>query len=226
MTSLAPSPLHHPPSLLTHRTADDERVLDDIHHADVDIAAWTRGLPDGLEEELDAWTRSVRPRVDTVVATRGADLRRTLADLPGGPARDMLEADLRHLLARFGQLAETEHASLRFGIIADDRCRKFHVDRVALRLVTTYVGPGTEWLPELAVQRGAMICPPDCPHDANNAIVANRTLIEHARPGDVVLLKGLSYGPHARGAVHRSPPLAPGQVRLVLILTVDERARS
>ena len=38
-------------------------------------------------------------------------------------------------------------------VISDDSCRKFHTDGYPLRLFTTYLGRGTEWLPEKATNR-------------------------------------------------------------------------
>jgi hypothetical protein len=115
----------------------------------------------------------------------------------------------------------TSPSSLRafFGVARDDQCRKFHVEVACLRLVTTYLGRGTEWIPDDVVDRDAMARMIPCPEEANAAIVRDHRELRHADAGDVVLLKG-SRHPDGSGAVHRSPPIvATGVRRVVLVVT-------
>jgi hypothetical protein len=91
------------------------------------------------------------------------------------------------------------------------------MDYVRYRLITTYVGPGTEWVPEEAVRREALDHPTDCPCDANKEIVRDPSAIRHAVPGEVIVMKGALH-PGRRGAIHRSPAIeGTGRVRVLLI---------
>jgi len=106
-------------------------------------------------------------------------------------------------------------------VVSDDQCRKFHVDAVRLRLVTTYVGPGTEWVPGEAVDREALARLIPCPAEANAAIVPVASAIHRAEAGHVLVLKGSRHENAAGGgAVHRSPPIEHrGALRVALVVT-------
>ena len=78
-------------------------------------------------------------------------------------------------------------------------CPKFHCDYVVVRLITTYAGPGTEYV--RADSAGA---------------------IRRAGPGSLVLLKGRRHPTHADTVHHRSPPVAAGARRLVVAMDCEE----
>ena len=108
-------------------------------------------------------------------------------------------ADVDELAEMYQCLFEPEAIGLRIHVLADTMCPRFHVDRVPVRLLCTYRGPGTEWLPEPLVARPAGEGP----------------LPEQSVPSDqiqtiptaaVALLKGEAWeGNEGRGLVHRSP---------------------
>ncbi len=123
------------------------------------------------------------------------------------------------MIARLAHVANARSLRVTFGAERSDQCRKFHVDYVSYRLVTTYVGPGTEWVPAAAVRREALNQGTDGPHEANKKIVRDPAAVRHAMPGEVVVMKGADH-PSRNGAVHRSPPVeGTGRVRVVLTLT-------
>ncbi len=98
-------------------------------------------------------------------------------------------------------------------------CPKFHVDRVPCRLVTTYQGIATEWLPHEVVDRtklgrGSLGQPDD-----RTGLYQNKHEIQQLGCGDVALLKGVLWeGNEHAGLVHRSPALPRGDKRLLLTL--------
>jgi hypothetical protein len=111
------------------------------------------------------------------------------------------------------------HAQL--AVVAGDECRKFHVDYYRLRLLVTYVGPGTEIAPESGLDRRELATRGDDVEAANLALLSPGTPPVNAATGQVVLLKGNRWG-SGLAAVHRSPPItSTGEVRLVLKLTVE-----
>jgi Protein of unknown function (DUF1826) len=187
----------------------------------VNLVSWHRELPEGLDRQLVAWAKRFPSRFDDVVSVPDFDLSAATRGL-AQPAREWLKRDIAMLLTRLADLANTHRLRVSFGAIRADQCRKFHVDYLRYRLVTTYVGPGTEWVPEDAVNREALDHPPECPCDANKEIVRDASAVRHAAPGEVIVMKGARH-PNRRGAVHRSPPIeSTGQVRVVLIAsTVD-----
>lgn len=188
---------------------------------DVELVTWHRPLPPDLDAPLVDWARRGPAELDLLVAgPRFAleGLARGLAE----PARAWLARDAAVLLLWLARLGDARHLRVWFGAVHTDQCRKFHVDFVRYRMITTYTGPGTEWVPAAAVARDALAHPADCPCDANRDIVRDPSAVRHAVAGDVVVMKG-GLHPDGRGAVHRSPPIAgTGRVRVVLIAsTVD-----
>lgn len=121
------------------------------------------------------------------------------------------------MLARLYQ-AQSKLSAVRFRLehVNTDSCRKFHTDNVHLRLLCTYHGLATEWLPpdyttpEHLTEHGIpQHIAPSCIH--------------HLNTGDIALLKGRAW-PGQSGVIHRSPPVShlPYSQRSRLLLTIDE----
>jgi hypothetical protein len=106
-------------------------------------------------------------------------------------------------IARLGRLFAivTGEPVLHFRLehIADNACRKHHVDSVHLRLLCTFAGLGTEWID------------PDSQH--------RRMSIS-----DVGIFKGTKFPDAAPRIRHRSPPLEhlPRLRRSRLLLCIDQ----
>jgi len=75
---------------------------------------------------------------------------------------------------------------------------------VPVRLLTSYVGPGSEWLEEGAIDRVGL-----------HLAAAPVDNIQRLQTGDVAVLKGEKWlGNEGAGLVHRSPP---SQARRLLL---------
>lgn len=203
------------------RAAAELAASEQLASDEVNLVTWHRELPPTLEAQLASWVQHHPAHFDSFVTLPSYDLAEATSGL-AEPSRTWILADLAVLLARLADLAGTRRLRISFGAVRTDQCRKFHVDHVRYRLVTTYLGPGTEWVPDHAVDRAALAHPASCPCDANKSIVRDEAAVRHAIAGDVLLMKGARH-PSQRGAVHRSPPISgTGQVRVVLVAsTVD-----
>ena len=220
----------------SHRIGPGAEVFLELADPAVNLAVWSR-QPD-LATRL--WLESLLPTLATteVFASAQRDTFDGLAlvrSLPEHPLRQRLADDISHLTRTLVRSlppgwsdGNRVHVKSSFGPVRDDQCRKFHVDWVVLRLLTTWVGPGTEWLDDADVDRrhvGASAC---CPDDANKAIVRRPDAIRRAHAGEVLLMKGEAWpGNSGRGVVHRSPPIEalarpglPGPARVVFVATV------
>lgn len=94
----------------------------------------------------------------------------------------------------------------------DQPCPRFHVDTLPFRLIVTLAGPGTQWVSDAEVDRGMLAEEALCPF--------LETAVRELARGEIALLPGKTCPFRVgRGTLHRSPPLLPGQERLVL--TVD-----
>ncbi|MBM4375533.1 MAG: DUF1826 domain-containing protein [Deltaproteobacteria bacterium] len=211
-------------NLSTLRRADAEAEASErLAHGEVNLVSWHRELPLGLDAQLVEWAERFPAKFDEVVAMPNYDLSAATRGL-AEPARTWLTLDVAGLIARLSLLADARRLRVSLGAVRTDQCRKFHVDYVRYRLITTYVGPGTEWVPDAAVRREALDHPPDCPCDANKEIVQDASAIRHAVPGEVIVMKGALHRNH-HGAVHRSPPIeGTGRVRVVLVATTVDRS--
>jgi hypothetical protein len=171
---------------------DDEQIAR-IHAADTDILLIRRPLP------VECAALVARGRVGEVrfhTSARGAKskidrgLDRLELKAPGGQ-RARLADDILGLVC--GMLAgfDWPRVEVRLDLADVQACPKFHSDNVLVRLVTTYFGPGTEYI---ETRR------PDVVH--------------RAAPGSLVFLKGHRHPTHCDTILHRSPAIARGRRRL------------
>ncbi len=197
---------------------DDPGALALIARPDSNIAIWRRDLPLCVAHFAAGLARRdaggacfwLEPRQDIRQAALAAFAE---AGWPRNAASEALAADIA-LLAQIMRKAGSDarlHADI--GCVRNDACRYYHTDHVHLRLLCSYAGPGTEWIPDDAANRDML------GKGRNAAVLRDPARLQHLRTGWAAILKGEK--PQARrGIVHRSPPLQPGQSRLVL--TIDE----
>lgn len=104
---------------------------------------------------------------------------------------------------------QTPRLTLRLQRLEDAGCPLFHVDRVPLRLLCVYVGAGTEWLPEDALDRARL-------GTGSNASVRDWSAVQCIGRGHVAVMKGDSFpGNTGRGLVHRSPEASSARPRIL-----------
>jgi Protein of unknown function (DUF1826) len=203
------------------RVGSRAAVLLEVGRPGVDVSIWQRDVPPPLARPLEAFVGTTEtPSFDRIVAAETPAIDEAVSRVPA-PLRAALASDMSWLLAYFAEVTCAARFRLFLGIVRDDQCRKFHVDAVAMRMVTTYVGPGTEWIPEASVDRDALGRMIERPSQANAAIARNPAAVCRAHRGDVLMLKGARHpDARGRGAVHRSPPIEQGgEHRFVLIAT-------
>jgi Protein of unknown function (DUF1826) len=184
-------------------------ALADIYQTEVAIAIWQRFLDVNIARYAQHLV-SVAPLWRTRVIQAPHKIAAQLEhELPLANSRQAFIDDVALLADMFSCLFELSHVGLRIAVLRTAMCPKFHVDRVPCRLLSTYVGEGTEWhLPE-HVQRLS----DECVNPLPEAIPKNLNI------GDVALLKGESWdGNEGRGLVHRSPSASQAAPRLVLTL--------
>jgi hypothetical protein len=218
--SPAASPASATPSWRVGSTPDALRA---VRHPARNAAVWERTLPSWVSAGLSEWAQRGSSSFDAVV-----DVPRVPEGLTRGLSGRLaawLEADVSSLLALAAELTGARRAKVAWSSEHGERCPKFHVDYVLCRLICTYVGPGTLWLPDDAVDRAALEHALDCPCDSAPPVLSDPARVRQAGPGHVLALKGVHAG-SPQGAVHKSPPVAPGDARAVLVITVKEPARS
>ena len=213
-------PLLCPLVLPTHvRRVGDFVGLLVIRTLGVNLALWERTVPTALEHYLDHCIPTELP--DTRFGCRGDQIADAIrdevhacADDPLG--RQLLVADLVQLGSDYARLVDSGRLSVRIERIDTDLCTKYHCDASGLRLLSTYRGPGTCWVPNNAVRRDRM-----GQYGDNLDIVPDPTLVQQFPRFAVGLLKGegAGKGHHDPAIVHRSPSIyGTGHVRLLFCL--------
>lgn len=202
---------------LAHRPVDifqvfgeTPQVLAEVLQDGVNLAVWRRRLPAQLEDFAALVISLGQPLADQRVIEVHEeqppvlpDLLREAADLHGYEA---FVADVTWLVAAYTCLVGARRVGLRLRVLNAPMCPRFHVDNVPLRLLTTYGGPGSEWLLERDSGRGKL-CTDQPPVDN----------IQHLQAGEVAILKGEKWQDNeGAGLVHRSPSAQRGRLLLSL----------
>jgi len=128
--------------------------------------------------------------------------------------------DVELLTSAFCELFGLKQAGLRMRTLKNAMCPRFHVDRVPARMICSYGGIGTEWLPEYALDRQKLGMGSSGLPDEHSGLILDKTAIRWMPAYAVGLMKGENWeGNEGHGLVHRSPtPTAVQPRRLVMTL--------
>lgn len=127
--------------------------------------------------------------------------------LPQGVIAAGAAQELGFLVEVFGELLGCPRIGLRLELLDRPMCPRWHRDHNGIRLLCTWLGPGTEWLDDAG---SPVTDPAQIPGETSPS--------GRAAPFDLVLLKGgLWQGNAERGAIHRSPDPA-GTARCLVAL--------
>lgn len=191
-------------------------VLTDIYAEDINIAIWQRSLSLTLSECVDHFVTNQRELQASFITTP-ENAGHALREILGGAEKQELTADIVNLVQMFCDLFGLKRAGLRLAMLDRAMCPRFHVDRVPCRLITTYYGVATEWLPHAAVDRVHLGAPSAGKDDTETGLFGHQSEIQQLQSGDVAVLKGeLWAGNENAGLVHRSPAVGSGANRLLL----------
>ena len=169
--------------------------LAEIYEPDVQVCSWQRSI----DPQITAYLGSVA-HLGTLqlIETLGPSDRARLDALPVGEGREQLVDDLAFLTEILCELLDCPVVGFRGTRVEHAMCPKWHIDRVPVRLLCTYEGPGTEWLEDQGVAHSEL------------SQVADGAC-QRANVGEVVLLKGTLWQDNDdNGAIHRSPAITQG----------------
>ncbi len=205
---LAPSFLYRATGSSSVIESEQWNVLRLIRRTNVDLAIWRRELPSALTSWLDTSPICDWPGLRQNLTP--ADVARTLrqhfneAGVKDCDGRALLIDDVKQLATLYAGALRVDHVYLRLEPVRDDACTKFHRDCVTARLITTYRGPGTEWVTaENAAKALSM------QHGYDGELL-------HVSTGSVAIFKGCLGGGEA-GVHHRSPRIALSRVSRLLL---------
>ena len=189
-----------------------DEALSAICNPETGLSIWQRELDDRLTRTVDALGRH---RVELVLSLDPhsnqahhhiANRFETLAHCQLDPLID----DVLVLARYFTKVSMRNTVRIRIETVADDGCRFFHLDNVEMRLVTTYIGNGTQWVS------------PDFSKAAYQQQINYTGPLNTIDKGDVAIFKGKKNGADNL-ILHRSPPMQPDHSpRLVVVIDPDE----
>ena len=205
-----------------HRQAiigSQAELLTDIYRDDTNIVVWQRDITDALIQATNHIAEAM-PKLQTSCTVTPENALAAVSDVLGASRLAApLGHDIAQLVDMFCCLFDLKRAGLRLATLDRAMCPRFHIDRVPCRLVTTYQGEATQWLPHHVVDRSKLGTGNQGKPDECSGLFKETADIKQLRRGDVALLKGeLWQGNENAGLVHRSPQLECNSRRLLLTL--------
>lgn len=185
-------------------------VLQDIALPGVAAAIWQRKPDAAFQDWIDSLVPEQLPELRIVVPVNQIEgavrVACDNANTPTGLTQDWFARDVGLLARAFSDILEVDHVQIRLDIAFGKMCPSFHRDNVPARLLCTYRGPGTEYVPERHQ---------DDPHR-----------IRRMNTGSVELFRGSRWSADEPcGLLHRSPPVKAGfGPRLLLVIDRSPQA--
>ena len=206
---------HHKPGL---SASEQPTVLADIYQSDINIAVWQRQFDEDLTMAISEFIAS-NPSFSKSISLSPDKAYDKLEFATDGTASKALLENMAELVDMFCCLFDLEEVGLRLAVLNKAMCPRFHFDQVPCRLVTTYHGVATQWLPNESVDRSKLGRGSNGQPDSISGLYNDESDIQKMTSGDVALLKGERWsGNENRGLVHRSPVTSSNETRLLLTL--------
>lgn len=204
------------------RRVDDVSGIAELFDVETHIVHLRRRLSDRVAAEAIALVAQPGLRVAALTPLTSEGRAQLRDDRAVGGLSD----ELWFWAELMGELTGCATVGIRCARLDAPMCPRFHVDRVGVRLVTTLVGPGTEYVASEHVNRAMLGHAAGGASDDTSGLLRPGAVIARAEAGDVVLMKGESWpGNAGSGAVHRSPPTqATHACAPRLVVTIDPLA--
>ncbi|TVQ50035.1 MAG: DUF1826 domain-containing protein [Gammaproteobacteria bacterium] len=176
-----------------------------IYEPDVNLCL----LPRELSPEVQAFTAAARTlpiALNGVLPAHDADWAAWLAGYARLPGHAAFIRDVAALAELYASLLEPDALGARLHQLSGPMCPRLHVDRVGIRLLCTYAGPGTEWLDDPLAERQLLGPGAGGLSDEASGLIREPADLRVIPAGAIALLKGEAFPDNVGGGViHRSP---------------------
>ncbi|WP_339724585.1 DUF1826 domain-containing protein [uncultured Paraglaciecola sp.] len=194
-------------------------VLTDIYAQNINMCIWKRELSAEMLTDIEQYLQG-EPILSITKIIKSDAINQQLSDI----LRDFsnltaLRDNIAELIDMFSCLFDLKQVGFRLNVLEHAMCPRFHVDKIPFRLITTFSGNGTQWLPHDRVNRDKLGFKSQGLCDEQSGLYLNADDIQIVAPGHVALLKGEFWeGNEEAGLVHRSPTASSDKKRLVMTL--------
>lgn len=207
-----------PKTIHSNQFADLARIYED----DVNLCLIQRPYPSAIEQFVNSALRTCNKlEINHAVAPENFDFNQLWPKASRSAGYQHWLEDVALLTSAFCDLFEMKEAGLRLYTLDKAMCPRFHVDRVPARMICSYGGIGTEWLPEYALDRSKLGIGGCGLPDDQSGLIIDSTAIRQMPAYAVGLMKGENWeGNEGKGLAHRSPAPTAVQPRR-LLMTLD-----
>ncbi|KJG06396.1 succinylglutamate desuccinylase [Photobacterium angustum] len=198
--------------------APQPTVFTNIYRNNINIAVWQRNLSSELTHEIETFL-SDNPTFRKSISLSPETVREELDLATQRKLPKALVENIAQLVDMFCCLFDLKEVGLRLTALNNAMCPRFHVDHIPCRLVSTFHGNASQWLPNDKVDRTKLGHGNNGLPDETSGLYKQHSDIEQLSTGDVALLKGEAWaGNENLGIVHRSPATLPNETRLLMTL--------
>ncbi len=210
--------LNEMPKFYGHMAQDKQpTIFSDIYQSEINIAIWQRKIPSTMQYSVKEFL-ALNPAFQKEMILTPQNALSRLSESFDNNMTEVSE-DIAELVDMFCYLFELKQAGIRLKVLDRTMCPKFHVDSVPCRLVTTYQGIATQWLPHEVADYTKLGWGSNGLSDSESGLYQGENDIQQLNCGDVALLKGTLWeGNENMGLVHRSPVVLANEKRLILTL--------
>ena len=106
--------------------------------------------------------------------------------------------------------------NLNFSLKTSRGCKRYHIDNVPVRLLVTYYGKGTEWLPRDACNYSAYYN-----GESNEKIIKIKNRSKFIKPWSIAIFKGQKIKGGTEAILHRTPDEALNKKSLLMCLDIE-----
>ena len=181
---------------------EDVRKLSDFPKRQDKLAIASRTVPDGADVFFQKLMQTSFSAIGQVFKeSANEDIAYILEDsiskkFQADPFYAFWVSDMAEVSRTFCDTLNSKGIGFCLGTIRS--CQRYHIDNVPMRMLVTYAGQGTEWLPDEAADRKAF-----ANGASNEEIVKDHSARQFMQPWDVSIFRG---GP--KGLLHRTPDSA------------------
>ena len=135
---------------------DDAAAISEIFQEEINISVWQRKLNSAIKQASELIIKS-NPNLQISGVIKPNEVNEILiSEIGSDEILKYFYKDVSMLVKMFHYLLDIKNIGFRLRVLDHAMCPRFHVDRVPCRLITTYRGIASEWLPHNKVDRGKL----------------------------------------------------------------------